>query len=130
MDPQQAVAYIGNDTVDKNLLALRVCYPLQVYDFQAFVSDHPSFLLYSSGNMDGSGCLAASRGTATHLKSSRRGRATRCIWSPGRETRLDATHGRILDEVAEPCTETIPDWLPRPVAFESATGPHKSSRGR
>ena len=51
VDPQQAVAYIGHDTMDKNLLALRAYYPLQVYDFQAFVSDHPSFLLYSSGKI-------------------------------------------------------------------------------
>ena len=49
VDPAQAVAYIGSDTVDKNLLALRAYYPLRVYEFQAFVSDHPSFLLYSSG---------------------------------------------------------------------------------
>jgi len=51
VDPQQAIAYMGHDTQDKNLLALRVCYPLQVYDFQAFASDHPSFLLYSSGRI-------------------------------------------------------------------------------
>ena len=51
VDPPEAIAYIGNDTVDKNLLALSVYYPLQVYEFQAFVSDHPSFLLYSRGNI-------------------------------------------------------------------------------
>ena len=50
VDPPQAIAYIGNDTVEKILLALTACYPLQVYEFQAFVSDHPTFLLYSSGD--------------------------------------------------------------------------------
>jgi len=50
VDPAQAVAYAGTDTGDKSLLALSLYYPLRVYEFQAFVSDHPSFLLYSSGD--------------------------------------------------------------------------------
>lgn len=51
VDPAQAVAYIGTDTLDKNLIILRSCYPLQVYEFQDFAAKHRSFLLYSAGGM-------------------------------------------------------------------------------
>jgi 4-amino-4-deoxy-L-arabinose transferase-like glycosyltransferase len=50
VDPPEAIAYIGNDTVEKDLLRLLSYYPLQVHEFQAFASDHPSFLLYSNGS--------------------------------------------------------------------------------
>jgi len=50
VDPPQAIAYIGNDTVEKSLLRLRFYYPLRVYEFQTFASSHASFLLYSNGS--------------------------------------------------------------------------------
>lgn len=49
VDPAQAVAYTGSDSVDKNQLAVRTFYPLQVHEFQDFAPYHPRFLLYSSG---------------------------------------------------------------------------------
>jgi len=52
VDPAKAVAYIGTDSVDKDQLAARSFYPLQVYEFQDFAADHPSFLLYLSGDAD------------------------------------------------------------------------------
>lgn len=50
VDPPRAIVYIGNDSVEKDLLALSIYYPLRVYEFGAFGSDHPSFLLYSNGS--------------------------------------------------------------------------------
>ncbi|MGC2330294.1 MAG: glycosyltransferase family 39 protein [Candidatus Acidiferrales bacterium] len=52
VDPPQAVAYIGNDTVDKDLLRLQFYYPLQVHEFRLFASNHAKFLLYSSGDIE------------------------------------------------------------------------------
>jgi len=49
VDPPGAVAYVGTDSMDKELLVLRLFVPLQVYDFQDFVLGHPKFLLYSTG---------------------------------------------------------------------------------
>lgn len=49
VDPTNAVTYAGNDSVDRQLSALRRCFALQVYDFPAFASQHRSFLLYSDG---------------------------------------------------------------------------------
>jgi hypothetical protein len=50
VDPPNAVAYLGMDSIDKSLIGLRSCYPLRVYDFPAFASEHSTFLLYSSGS--------------------------------------------------------------------------------
>lgn len=50
VDPPQAIAYIGNDTVEKDLLRLRSYYPLRVYEFRPFASSHARFLLYSNGS--------------------------------------------------------------------------------
>lgn len=50
VDPPQAVTYAGTDTVDKQLLALQAFVPLHVYDFNVFISSHPRFLLYSTGD--------------------------------------------------------------------------------
>jgi 4-amino-4-deoxy-L-arabinose transferase-like glycosyltransferase len=49
VDPPQEVAYVGSDSLDRNLIRVRSFYPLRVYQFQAFAADHPSFLLYSDG---------------------------------------------------------------------------------
>jgi hypothetical protein len=49
VDPAESVAYIGYDSADTQWLVLRIFLPLQVYDFKAFVSGHPRFLLYSGG---------------------------------------------------------------------------------
>jgi hypothetical protein len=48
-DVPAAIAYVGSDTADKCLLALRSYLPLQVYDFAAFAGNHAEFLLYSDG---------------------------------------------------------------------------------
>lgn len=48
VDPPKAVEFMGNDSVDKNLMILRDFAPLQVYAFQSFAAEHPVFLLYSS----------------------------------------------------------------------------------
>jgi len=52
VDPPEEVAYAGTDSLDRNLARLRLFYPLRVYGFQAFASDHPSFLLYSDGTVN------------------------------------------------------------------------------
>ena len=49
IDPTNAVAYAGSDSIDRQLSALRSCFALRVYDFPTFTSEHPSFLLYSNG---------------------------------------------------------------------------------
>jgi hypothetical protein len=48
VDPAQAVVYTGSDTGDKGLAILRDYTNLPVYDFQQFLAEHPTFLLYSS----------------------------------------------------------------------------------
>jgi 4-amino-4-deoxy-L-arabinose transferase-like glycosyltransferase len=52
VDPPYAVTYIGMDSIDESLIGLRYCYPLRVYNFRVFASEHPSFLLYSSGSVN------------------------------------------------------------------------------
>ena len=52
VDPPEEVAYAGTDSLDRNLARLRLFYPLRVYGFQAFASDHPRFLLYSDGSIN------------------------------------------------------------------------------
>jgi hypothetical protein len=47
VDVPGSIAYAESDSVDKNLLILRTCLPLQVYEFSDFVMEHPQFLLYS-----------------------------------------------------------------------------------
>jgi hypothetical protein len=49
VDPSQALAYSGTDTVDKQLLVLSRFEPLHVFDFRYFSARHPKFLLYSPG---------------------------------------------------------------------------------
>jgi hypothetical protein len=49
VDPPRAVVYAGNDSIDAQLIALQAFVPLHVYDFKGFVSNHPKFLLYSTG---------------------------------------------------------------------------------
>ncbi len=48
VDVPQAIAYAPGDSIDLELPALALFYPLQVYEFSAFAQDHPRFLLYSS----------------------------------------------------------------------------------
>ena len=50
VDPASAVFYLGNNSVDKGMLALRQLIPLNVYDFSQFAATHRSFLLYSNGS--------------------------------------------------------------------------------
>ncbi len=47
LDPQQEIAYTGNDAGDRNLAIFRQYTDLPIYDFQPFLADHPSFLVYS-----------------------------------------------------------------------------------
>ena len=51
-DPAQSIADMGDDSIDKGLLALRTCIPLQVYEFDSFTREHPVFLLFSDGDID------------------------------------------------------------------------------
>jgi hypothetical protein len=46
VDPVAAVTYAGSDNVDTAMIGLQSYLPLQVYDFSAFASRHPVFLLY------------------------------------------------------------------------------------
>lgn len=46
-DPQLAVDYIKEDTVDRGLLDLRPWFPINIEPLQSYVSTHPSFLVYS-----------------------------------------------------------------------------------
>jgi hypothetical protein len=50
VDPPNAIAYAGSDSVDRQMLALTCCLTLQVYEFRGFATEHPSFLLYSDGS--------------------------------------------------------------------------------
>jgi hypothetical protein len=50
IDPASAVLYVGNDSVDKGMLALRPLIPLDAYDFSQFAATHRSFLLYSNAS--------------------------------------------------------------------------------
>jgi 4-amino-4-deoxy-L-arabinose transferase-like glycosyltransferase len=53
VDAPQAVIYTGTDNGDKELPILATYSPLHVYDFQAFVAEHPVFLLYSGNGGTG-----------------------------------------------------------------------------
>jgi hypothetical protein len=48
VDPQAALIFAGNDSLDRGLIVLRRFAALRVYDYPAFASQHPTFLLYSS----------------------------------------------------------------------------------
>jgi hypothetical protein len=50
IDPPTADHYVGTDSVDKVMLALRQVTPLNVVDFPEFTASHRSFLLYSNGS--------------------------------------------------------------------------------
>lgn len=49
LDPEQEVAYTGNDSGDRHLAILRQYTTMPIFDFRPFLTEHPSFLLYSSG---------------------------------------------------------------------------------
>ncbi len=49
VDPQYANLYVGTDSLDKNMLALRPVTPVNVQGFVEFTEAHRSFLLYSEG---------------------------------------------------------------------------------
>jgi hypothetical protein len=52
VDPEAQIAEMGNDSLDKGLLAIRCCLPIRVYEYSAFAAEHPVFLLYSDGDID------------------------------------------------------------------------------
>jgi hypothetical protein len=52
VDPEHSPAYTGIDALDKELIILQTLGPLHVYDFSAFVRQHPAFLLYSDDSPD------------------------------------------------------------------------------
>ena len=49
VDPQNANLYVGTDSLDKNMLALRRVTAVNVQEFSEFTAAHRSFLLYSDG---------------------------------------------------------------------------------
>lgn len=49
VDPVAAIKYSGTNMADVNLPVLQTIYPLQVYDFTAFATEHRRFLLVSDG---------------------------------------------------------------------------------
>jgi hypothetical protein len=49
MDPTDEFAYVGSDSIDRQLSALRCCFALRADDFPVFASENQSFLLYSDG---------------------------------------------------------------------------------
>lgn len=54
-DPESAVAYIGTDSSDRELMILADYVALHVYDFHSFVAAHREFLLYSTSESATSG---------------------------------------------------------------------------
>jgi hypothetical protein len=51
VDPPSAVAYIGYDSIDRELLAVTCCLEkLHVFESSVFEAGHPSFLVYSDGS--------------------------------------------------------------------------------
>jgi len=52
VDPAESIADMGDDSVDKGLLALRTYIPIQVEEFEIFAKEHPVFLLFSDGDID------------------------------------------------------------------------------
>lgn len=49
VDPPNAVLYAKNDSVDRQMLDLACCFPLQLYQFSVFSKERSTFLLYSDG---------------------------------------------------------------------------------
>jgi hypothetical protein len=49
VDVPKAIVYAHSDGIDRGLALVASCYPLGVYRFGDFASEHPQFLLYSSG---------------------------------------------------------------------------------
>ena len=47
-DPQAALIFAANDSLDRGLIVLRPFAPLHVYEYMDFASQHSTFLLYSS----------------------------------------------------------------------------------
>jgi hypothetical protein len=52
VDPVASVAEVGNDSLDKGLLAIQCCTAIRISDYSTFVAQHPVFLLYSDGDID------------------------------------------------------------------------------
>jgi Dolichyl-phosphate-mannose-protein mannosyltransferase len=52
VDPAESLADMGDDSIDKGLLALQTCIPLRVEEFETFAKEHPVFLLFSDGDID------------------------------------------------------------------------------
>jgi hypothetical protein len=52
VDPAESIADMGDDSVDKGLLALRTYIPLRVEEFKTFAPEHPVFFLFSDGDID------------------------------------------------------------------------------
>jgi len=53
LDPGQTLVDVGNDAGEKQLAVLRQYTNLPIYDWQPFLAEHPTFLLYSSnGGLD------------------------------------------------------------------------------
>jgi 4-amino-4-deoxy-L-arabinose transferase-like glycosyltransferase len=51
-DNANAIKYTGNDSADRELMALSCCLALQAYEFSIFAKQHPTFLLYSGSSID------------------------------------------------------------------------------
>ncbi len=47
-DPPSSYAYLGTDTLDNIMLALRQLTPVEVYGFSEFTAKHRTFLLFSN----------------------------------------------------------------------------------
>lgn len=47
-DPEQAIKYMGHDTIDRGLMDLNPWFPLKVIPVQAFLHDNPDFLVYGN----------------------------------------------------------------------------------
>lgn len=50
LDPEQAVAHIGTDSMDYDLRALSAYVPMHAVDYRNFSAGHTRFLLYSTGD--------------------------------------------------------------------------------
>lgn len=50
VDPRSAYLYLGTDTLDNIMLALRQLAPVKVYEFSEFTATNPSFLIYENGS--------------------------------------------------------------------------------
>jgi hypothetical protein len=45
-DPASAVRYLGHDTIDRGLMALRPWFPLKTVDYSSYIASQPRFLVY------------------------------------------------------------------------------------